>query len=115
MTEKTPSGISGLDKILNGGIPTTDLILLSGVCGAGKTTFGLQFLASGANKDPSVYISFEEPLSQIKEIAKTFNWPVEELEKKNTLKFLKYDPFKLEDIFEIIQSNIRDIKAKRIK
>jgi KaiC/GvpD/RAD55 family RecA-like ATPase len=107
------SGIYGLDRLVEGGLPMNDLVLLSGPCGAGKTIFGLQFLTTDI-KEPSIYISFEEPLDQIRTTAESFGWPVKKMEKSNKLKLLKYDPFKLEDIFEIIQSNIRDIKAKRI-
>jgi KaiC/GvpD/RAD55 family RecA-like ATPase len=110
--ERVKTGIPGLDELIEGGIPEKDLVLLSGVCGAGKTIFGLQFLLSA--KDPGIYVSFEEELSKIRSTAGIFKWDVEKLEKEGKLRFLKYDPFKIEDIFEVIESNIRIIKAKRI-
>ncbi len=106
--------ISGLDQIMGGGIPERDLMLLSGTCGTGKTIFGLQFLYSQAKKEPGIYVSFEEGINQIKDTAESFGWNVDALEKSNKIRFLKYDPFKLEDIFEVIESNIREIGAKRI-
>lgn len=87
---------------------------MSGTCGAGKTIFGLQFLLSEAAKEPGIYVSFEEPLPQIEDTAKAFGWDTQKLEKADKLRFLKYDPFKLEDIFEIIESNIREINARRV-
>jgi len=110
--ERVKTGIPGLDELIEGGIPETDLVLLSGVCGAGKTIFGLQFLLSG--NDPGIYVSFEEELSKIRSTAKIFKWDVEKLEKGGKLRLLKYDPFKIEDIFDVIESNIRIMKAKRI-
>jgi KaiC/GvpD/RAD55 family RecA-like ATPase len=110
--ERVKTGIPGLDELIEGGIPEKDLVLLSGVCGAGKTIFGLQFLLSG--KDPGIYVSFEEELSKIRNTADIFKWDIEKLEKEGRLRLLKYDPFKIEDIFEVIESNIRIIKAKRI-
>jgi len=110
--ERIKTGIPGLDELIGGGIPEKDLVLLSGVCGAGKTVFGLQFLCS--TKEPGIYVSFEEELPQIKSTAGMFRWDVEKLEKGKNLRFLKYDPFKIEDIFEVIENNIRMMKAKRV-
>jgi KaiC/GvpD/RAD55 family RecA-like ATPase len=114
MITRIKSGIDGLDNLTEGGFPEKDLVLLSGTCGAGKTVFGLQFLYSEASKEPGIYVSFEEALPQILSTAKTFGWDTQRLEKVNKLRFLKYDPFKLEDIFEIIESNIREIGARRV-
>ncbi|MCX6818950.1 MAG: AAA family ATPase [Candidatus Aenigmarchaeota archaeon] len=111
---RVTSGVPGFDKLVNGGIPETDLILLSGPCGSGKTIFGLTFLCSAADNSPGIYVSFEEELSKIREDAKGFGWDVDKLEKANKLRLLKYDPFKLQDIFELINNNIREIDAKRV-
>lgn len=113
MVKRISSGVEGLDTLIGGGIPEKDLILLSGTCGAGKTIFGLQFLVSNS-EESSLFISFEEALPQIRDTALSFGWDVETLEKNNKIRFLKYDPFKIEDIFEIIENNIREIKSKRV-
>ena len=107
MLKKIATGIPGLDAITKGGIPEKDLILVSGSSGTGKTVMGLQFLYS--SKDKSIFVSFEEPLSQINSTASTLGW---DLEKK--MRLLKYDPFKLEDIFEVIENNIKEIDARRV-
>jgi len=106
------SGIRGLDSLISGGIPEKDLVLLSGVSGAGKTIFGLQYLLS--SEEPAIFVSFEEEIEQIKSSARELGLDVDKKEKTNKFRFLKYDPFKIEDIFEIIESNIREIGAKRI-
>lgn len=84
------------------------------MCGSGKTIFGLEFLISTAKKDPGIYVSFEENLDKIKSSAMGFGWDTTALEKANKIRFLKYDPFRIEDIFEIIESNIREIGARRV-
>ncbi len=114
MLERVKTGIAGFDELVAGGIPEGDLILLSGPCGAGKTILGLQFAYSHAEREPSIYVSFEEELDQIRSSASQFSRSIEKLEKGEKLRFLKYDPFRIEDIFEIIESNIRDMHVKRV-
>lgn len=109
---KISSGISGLDEILGGGIPERNVMLLSGTCGAGKTIFGMQFLLT--SDEPGIYVSFEEELDELREHAALFGWDVAKLEKLNKTRLLKYDPFRLEDILEVVENNIREIKAKRV-
>ncbi len=109
---KISTGIAGLDSMLGGGIPETNTILLSGTCGAGKTILCSQFLAS--SDEPGIYVSFEEELDELRENARIFGWDFAKKEKENSLRLLKYDPFRLEDILEVIENNIRTIKAKRV-
>jgi len=45
---RLPSGIPGLDDMIEGGFPFPSVILLAGGTGTGKTTFCLQFLSEGA-------------------------------------------------------------------
>lgn len=105
---RVSTGVKGLDALIGGGIPENDLVLVSGICGAGKTILGLQFLFS--SKEPGIYVSFEEELEQIKSTASKFGWNPDD----KRVRFLKYDPFKIDDIFEIIESNIRAVKARRV-
>jgi circadian clock protein KaiC len=46
---RMPTGISGLDSMIEGGLPRPSLTLLAGDAGAGKTTFCTQFLCKGAD------------------------------------------------------------------
>ncbi len=112
MLKRVTTGVPGLDAITKGGIPEKDLVLLSGPSGTGKTILGLQFLY--ASKDKGIFVSFEEHLSQIKSTAQGFGWDFAKAESENRIRLLKYDPFKLEDIFEIIESNIKEIDARRV-
>ena len=54
--ERIPTGIPGLDEMIEGGIPVPSLILLAGDIGAGKATFCTQFLCKGAaQSEPGLY------------------------------------------------------------
>lgn len=61
-TRYTLTGITGLDELLGGGIPTGRAVLVLGEPGAGKTTLCSQFLANGYSKfgENGVYVSLEE-------------------------------------------------------
>ena len=54
-------GIEGLDNILGGGIPESNIVLLAGGCGTGKTTLAFEFLVRGAlAEDSSLMITTVE-------------------------------------------------------
>lgn len=59
---KTKTGISGLDDLTFGGLPTGRPTLLCGAAGCGKTLFALTFLVNGATEfdEAGVFMSFEE-------------------------------------------------------
>lgn len=104
--------IPGIDKLLPKGVPEGELILLSGSCGMGKTIFGLQYLYLA--EEPGLYVSFEEKIEELKNQALAFGWDFDRLEKENKVRMIKYDPFRLMDVFELIENNIREIRAKRV-
>ena len=55
---RIPSGIPGLDEMMEGGFPFPSVILVAGSAGTGKTTFGLKFLCEGAvNHEQGLYIT----------------------------------------------------------
>ncbi len=55
---RIPSGIKGLDELIEGGFPAPSIILVAGSAGAGKTTFAFQFLMEGARRgEKCLYIS----------------------------------------------------------
>ena len=55
---RIPSGIKGLDSLIEGGFPAPSVILISGSAGSGKTTMAFQFLLEGARRgEKGLYIS----------------------------------------------------------
>jgi circadian clock protein KaiC len=61
-TAFAPTGATGLDDALRGGLPRGKTTLVIGSAGTGKTTLALQFLVRGAQyeNEPGLMISFEE-------------------------------------------------------
>lgn len=65
-SEVLPSGIEGLDALINGGIVRQSSTLLLGASGTGKTIMGLQFLAEGARRGQScLHFGLYEPPGSI--------------------------------------------------
>jgi KaiC/GvpD/RAD55 family RecA-like ATPase len=114
--ERVKTGVAGLDEIMHGGIPKFHQTLITGTSGTGKTTFCCQYMYNGVKKynDNGVYLSFEEPADSIKENAKSFGWDFDSLEKSGKFSFIRYDPYHIEDVFDILESTVRQVKATRV-
>ena len=64
--EKVKTGISGLDELLNGGIPETSQIFVCGGPGTGKSTLGIEYLYRGAKEgEKGLFFSLEEEPASI--------------------------------------------------
>lgn len=74
------TGITGLDDILGGGLPCYHLHLIEGTPGAGKTTFGLQFLMRGAVAgEKGLYITLSETADELHTIAASHGWSLDDI------------------------------------
>jgi circadian clock protein KaiC len=64
---KTRTGISGLDQITGGGLPSGRPTLICGQAGSGKTLMGIEFLIRGAVEfdEPGVFMAFEERAEEL--------------------------------------------------
>src|SRR5688500_7632233 len=66
-TVRCPTGISGLDEVLDGGLVPRRAYLVRGGPGTGKTTLGLHFLATGlALGESALLISLESNEAQLR-------------------------------------------------
>jgi len=73
--KKVPTGIEGLDKILNGGIPKGNTVLITGSCGTGKTTLCVEYLMNGAKAgDKGLFISVTESRAKLIENISTYDF-----------------------------------------
>ncbi len=95
-TERAKTGITGLDDLIEGGLPRGYSYALLGGPGTGKTTFGAQFLFKGATElnEPGLYVTFDEPPYSIIGNMRRFNWDLAELESKGKLLFIDASPIR---------------------
>lgn len=84
---KSPTGISGLDEVLAGGLPKGRPSLICGGPGCGKTLISMEFLVKGATEynEPGVFVSFEELPDELSKNVKSLNFDLDDLVKKKKL------------------------------
>jgi len=111
------TGISGVDEMLNGGIPAKRHVAVYGGPGAGKTSFCFEFLYRGVGLgENGVYITLEETEEDIVENMKnTFPMitDVPDMIKKKKLEVVKPDKLELEEVANIIEDRITENDVKR--
>src|SRR5580704_13020890 len=91
-------GIKGLDSILLGGIPRTNVILVQGVAGTGKTLMGLEFIYRGVVEydEPGLVVVFETSPDKLIRDAAGFGWNLSELQEQKKLQVIFTSPQVLE-------------------
>lgn len=123
---KSPTGISGLDEITRGGLPTGRLTLACGGPGCGKTVFAMHFLVNGAAKygEPGLFVSFEESPQQLIENFRSFGFDFEQLVNNRSMTITHMDfphddlietgDFTLDAMFIRLDSGLTRIGARRL-
>lgn len=123
---KTPTGITGLDQVTMGGLPTGRPTLICGSTGCGKTLFSLEFLIRGAQEynEPGVFMAFEEKPQELATNVASLGFDLVKLqeEKKIKIDYVHIDrseieetgEYDLEGLFIRLGYAIDSIGAKRV-
>ncbi|WP_316792623.1 circadian clock protein KaiC [Pedobacter frigoris] len=123
---KTKTGISGLDEITLGGLPSGRPTLICGEAGSGKTLFSLEFIVKGATQyeEPGVFMAFEEKADELKLNVASLGFDLDKLEKEKKIRidYVHIDrseieetgEYDLEGLFIRLGYAIDSIGAKRV-
>lgn len=96
MPERTPTGVAGLDAMLEGGVPRASTTIVQGGTGTGKTLLGLQFLLEGARRgEPGIHFLLEETPDQLRAIALGLGWDLADFEERGLLTLRYASPVEL--------------------
>src|ERR1700694_5397142 len=90
----TKTGIKGLDEILLGGIPRTNVVLLQGVTGSGKTVMGVELIYNGITQydEPGIIVVFETSPNKLVRDAAGFGWSLDTLQDQKKLQIIFTTP-----------------------
>jgi len=116
-TRRLSMGIPELDKMLGGGIPEGDSVLVAGASGTGKSVLATQFIAAGIRAgDPGIVVVFEERPQEYAARAGSLGMDLETPRREDKLEILYLRPLDLsvdETMREILDAVTR-IGAKRL-
>ncbi len=98
---KSLTGITGLDEITEGGLPTGRPTLICGAAGCGKTLFSMEFLVKGALQygEPGVFMAFEEKTDELTTNVASLGFDLAKLQKDKLIRL---------DHVEIVRSEIEE-------
>ncbi len=129
--ERVVTGIPGFDKIVGGGIPKRNVVLLAGGPGTGKSIFGQQYIYNGLLRgEPAVLVVLEEHPVQVRISMAQFGWDIAKFEEEGKLavvdaftagigeaakreKYVVRAPDDFMALVDVLREAIRDVHAVR--
>jgi circadian clock protein KaiC len=117
MGRRVGSGVTGLDRLLGGGLFERSVTLVSGSTGIGKSTLGLQFVAEAVRRnEPALYVSLEEGPAQILETAENLGIGLGKAIKTGLLEvlYLSREYTQASQFLAILADRIKEKNIKRV-
>jgi KaiC/GvpD/RAD55 family RecA-like ATPase len=109
--ERVPTGIAGLDELVEGGFPKDFIILVAGSSGTGKTTMMMSYLAEGVKRgEKSVYIGLGESEEVITKCMARYKLDLEKLSADDMLSFAAIPTMEFKFLKEIVEKLDSDVK-----
>jgi circadian clock protein KaiC len=114
---RIPTGIPGLDEIVNGGYFLGSTTVVVGISGVGKSVMALQYIAEGARRgERSLMFSLDEQVTQIERNARSIGIDLEE-GKRNGLIRVEYEPpqeIQVDVHFHNIERIVKEFKPRPV-
>jgi len=121
--ERAPTGVPGLDELIEGGLPKGRIIGLTGAAGSGKTTMGFQFLHHGMTQcdEAGVYVTLEDEVADLYQDLSRYGWDMKAAMQQNTLALVKTQiptevntPLTVDSLLDKIHHAVTQVNAKRL-
>jgi len=139
LSESVPTGVEGLDELINGGFPKGRIILVLGGPGTGKTILASQFLYKGISQynENGIFVSLDESKNHFYSEMLKFGWDFKKAEEEGKFAFidatrlsrvailkekmlkeeassLRGKQLQIDRLIEELQAKIQQIGAKRV-
>lgn len=124
-TDLAPTGIPGLDHLLQGGLSQGRLHLIEGEPGTGKSTLALQFLLEGRRLgEQGLYVTLTETVEELHHIAASHGWSLDGVEmfqlgpigERSADEYTLYHPAEIElaDLTKAVLQRVETIGPSRV-
>ena len=120
--ERASTGVTGLDELIEGGLPRGRITLVTGPAGSGKTTLGFQFLQHGIlNNEPGVYVTLQDEISDLTQDMGRYGWDVRAHMNEHKLTIVRSPvpfevdaPLTTDTLLDKIHGAVTQINARRL-
>ena len=115
-----PTGIPGLDQLLDGGIIRGNSLLIEGPPGSGKSTLGVRILYKGITQyhEPGLIVTFEEFPRQVYTEALNFGMDLNASEEAGMLRVIWTPPSRILESFrgksDLIEKIVKELGVRRL-
>ena len=115
-SSRIPTGVDGLDSMIEGGLIRGDMHIIAGAPGTGKTILASTFTYNAATKlnEKVVYATFEESTEYLVRNTKKLGIDFGEAERSGNLKIIDLDALKgkeLESNIQLLLSAVKETKS----
>ncbi len=105
MAGRVPTGIPGLDELMEGGFVENSVNLVAGATGTCKTTFGCQFIWKGLQSgEKGLYVSLEQEPEEIMKDMERYGWNFKSYIEKGLCKIVNFTPGDVEELKTFIHT-----------
>jgi circadian clock protein KaiC len=117
LTARVPTGIEGLDPLLNGGLFRSSTTVMVGISGTGKSLMGLQYLAEGVRRgERGLMLTLDEPVAQVQRNARSIGIDLQPSMDRDVLR-LWYEPpqeIELDRHFHQLEQVVETFQPQRV-
>lgn len=115
-SNRVPTGVSGFDKLIEGGFVKGSTYLVAGQAGTGKTIFSMQYILEGLkNGETCVYVSLEQKVDELIGDMANFDWgpEIKKYYDSGKLVIISVEPTSMKDLQDASLAYIGKVKASR--